>query len=276
MVARNIAQRELTSQLGVFGATYVRFLFGLPFAVMWTVAIVLWRGASGGPSWAFFWWIVLASVLQGVATGGFVLAMKGRAFAVATAFTKTEVAGSAIVGMALLHDVPEIGDWIGIGLGTIGIVALARVSMDREALNAAFAGLGAGALFSFSSVSYRAAAQIWGGDGWVGAAAALLATLTVQSALGGVGMMFYARPSLKLMLSEWKPCLVPGACGALASALLFTAFSIGPSAGAVKAIQLTDVVIALAVSRRFLREHLGLHETLGIAFILAGALAVVL
>jgi uncharacterized membrane protein len=275
MVGRNAAQRELTAQLGVYGATYVRFLFGLPFAAIWTVAIVLWRGASGGPSWTFVGWILFSSVVQGLATAGVVLAMRGRAFAVATAFTKTEVAGSALVGIALLHDVLEIGDWIGIALGTIGIVSLARVSINREALNAAFAGLGAGLLFAFSSVGYRAAAFAWGGDGWVGAAAALMATLVVQSLLGAAVMQFYARPSFKLMLSEWRPCVLPGACGAMASALMFTAFAIGPSAGAVKAVALVDVIIAMGVSRH-LRERIGLHEGIGIAFILAGALAVVL
>jgi uncharacterized membrane protein len=68
---------------------------------------------------------------------------------------------------------------------------------------------------------------------------------------------------------------VPGACGALSSALMFTAFSIGPSAGAVKAVQLVDIIIAMGVSRH-LRERIGLHEGVGIALILAGALAVVL
>ncbi|MES1204211.1 MAG: hypothetical protein ABUS57_22450 [Pseudomonadota bacterium] len=275
-VARNAAQRELTALLGLWGATYVRFLYGLPFAIIWTVGIALWRGASGGPNIAFVLWVLLGAATQAAATAGVVLAMRGRAFAVATAFTKTEAAGTALVGVALIHDVLTPGDWIGIALGTIGIISMARVSINSEALNAAFAGIGAGVLFSFSSVAYRAAAQNWGGDGWVGAAATLSATLTVQTIGGGALMGLFQRPSLKLMISAWKPCLVPGACGAFASALLFTGFSIGPSAGAVKAVQLVDVPVAWAVSRRLFRERIGLHEAIGIALILAGALAVVL
>jgi len=275
LVARNASQRGLTAELGVLGATYSRFLYGVPFALVWTAGIVAWRGMSGGPSAAFFSWIMFASIVQWAATAFMVVAMNGRAFAVATAFTKTEVAGSAMIGMFLIHDHFELGDWIGIGLGTLGMVSLARVSMNREALNAAIAGLIAGALFSFSSVSYRAAAHEWGGDGWVGAAAALFATLIVQTLFGALLMIFYARPSVKLMFSEWRQCLVPGACGAMSSALIFTAFSIGPSTGAVKAVQLVDVIIAMGVSRH-LRERMGLHEVIGIALILTGALAVVL
>src|SRR5512139_2498946 len=91
LVARNAAQRELTAQLGIWGATYVRFLYGLPFALVYTALVVWLRGYSSGPNWEFFWWIMFDSVVQWAATAGVVLAMRGRAFAVATAFTKTEV-----------------------------------------------------------------------------------------------------------------------------------------------------------------------------------------
>lgn len=275
-VARNAAQRELTVLLGLWGATYVRFLYGLPFALIWTVGIVLWRGPSGAPNLPFALWILLGAATQAAATAGVVFAMRGRAFAVATAFTKTEAVGTAIVGMALIHDVLPLDDWLGIALGTLGIVLLARVSVDREALNAAFAGIGAGLLFSISSVAYRAAAHDWGGDGWVGAAATLTATLIVQTICGGLLMGLFQRPSLNLMISAWRPCLVPGACGAFSSALLFTGFSIGPSAGAVKAVQLVDVIIAWFVSRRMFRERIGLHEAIGMTLIIIGAMAVVL
>jgi drug/metabolite transporter (DMT)-like permease len=275
-VARNAAQRELTALLGLWGATYVRFVYGLPFALIWTAGIVLWRGPSGGPHLTFVLWVLFGAATQAAATAGVVLAMRGRAFAVATAFTKTEAAGTAIVGVALINDVLTLDDWLGIALGTIGIILMARVSINREALNAAFAGIGAGVLFSFSSVAYRAAAHDWGGDLWVAAAATLTATLIVQTICGGALMGMFQRPSLKLMISAWKPCLVPGACGAFSSALLFTGFAIGPSAGAVKSVQLVDVIIAWFVSRRMFRERIGLHEAIGMALILGGALAVVL
>src|SRR5258708_25810005 len=36
---RNAAQRHLTAELGTLGATLVRFLYGLPFAVAWLVVL---------------------------------------------------------------------------------------------------------------------------------------------------------------------------------------------------------------------------------------------
>ena len=41
---RNAAQRQLTKSLGTLGATLVRFLYGLPFAVLWLVAVHLVGG----------------------------------------------------------------------------------------------------------------------------------------------------------------------------------------------------------------------------------------
>ena len=46
-VLRNAMQKELTGTLGTVGATHVRFLFGLPFALMFLAAVL---AATGLPS----------------------------------------------------------------------------------------------------------------------------------------------------------------------------------------------------------------------------------
>ena len=43
---RNTAQRHLTGSLGTLGAALVRFLYGLPFAVLWLGVV---RGIGGTP-----------------------------------------------------------------------------------------------------------------------------------------------------------------------------------------------------------------------------------
>ena len=275
-VVRNAAQRDLTRRLGVWGAAYIRFLYGLPFALAWGALIVAWRGASGGPSLPFWGWTFVGASTQAAATGLLVMAMRGRAFAVATALSKTEVLGSALVGVLLIADRLSAGDWLGAALGTLGVTLMAHVSVDRNALNAALAGIASGLLFSFSSVAYRAASHDWGGDPWVGAAATLIATLTMQTAGGAVLLLVFAPRTFSDVLKAWKPSLIPGAAGALASACLFSAFSLGPSAAAVKTVQLVDVLIAWGVSHRLMRERISPVEMLGAALVLAGAMAVLL
>ena len=47
---RNAAQRQLIVELGTLGATLVRFLYGLPFALAWLVVVaIVWRDASPDP-----------------------------------------------------------------------------------------------------------------------------------------------------------------------------------------------------------------------------------
>ena len=275
-VVRNAAQRDLTARLGVWGAAYVRFLYGLPFALLWGAAIIWWRGFSGAPSLSFWAWTILGAATQGIATALLVMAMSGRAFAVAMALSKTEVLGSAFVGMALIGDRLSKGDWIGAGIGTVGVIAMAHVSVDRAARSAALAGIGSGLLFSFSAVSYRAGSLAWGGDPWVGAAASLAGALALQTICGGVAFVTLARPGLTEVVKAWRPSFIPGAAGALASACLFSAFALGPSAAAVKTVQLVDVLFAWAVSHRLLRETIRPVEMFGAALVLAGAGAVLL
>jgi uncharacterized membrane protein len=275
-VVRNASQRGLTQQLGLMGATYVRFAFGLPFALIWAALTLLWRGPSGAMSFEFWAWVIFGAATQAAATAGLVRAMRGRAFAVATAFTKSEVLATAGFGVLMLHDILAPNDWIGAALGTIGIFAMAQVSVDRDGLRAAASGVGAGILFALASVAARGASHAWGPDPWLGAAVALSAALSVQTIVGGVLMAVLQPDKLKLMLREWRACLVPGAAGGIASAFIYTAFSTGPSAGAVKAVQLVDVILAWGVSHRLFKERIRLVEALGIVLVLAGALTVVL
>lgn len=275
-VMRNAAQRDLTARLGVWGAAYIRFLYGLPFALVWTGAIVAWRGMSGEASPAFLAWTALGAFTQAGATALLVLAMAGRAFAVATALSKTEVLGAAIVGALLIEDVLSWGDWAGALIGTAGVIAMAHVSVSKSAFNAALAGAASGVLFSFSAVGYRAAAFAWGADPWVGAAMTLSTTLTLQTLAGGALLLLIAPSELRALLKAWRVSIIPGAAGATASALLFTAFALGPSAAAVKTVQLVDVLFAWLVSRRIYRERIAWNEVIGAALVVLGALAVLL
>src|SRR5579884_2509621 len=73
---RNAAQRHLTRDLGALGATLVRFLYGLPFAVLWLVIVMVAfdRKPDGGlpplppVTAAFLGWTILAAVSQIAAT----------------------------------------------------------------------------------------------------------------------------------------------------------------------------------------------------------------
>src|ERR1700749_4824171 len=87
---RNAAQRHLTGDLGALGATLVRFLYGLPFAVIWLA--VAWLGFAGAGSWpaisiAFLIWTVVAALSQIAATALLLRNMEERNFATGVAYS---------------------------------------------------------------------------------------------------------------------------------------------------------------------------------------------
>ncbi|HWC31473.1 MAG TPA: EamA/RhaT family transporter, partial [Dehalococcoidia bacterium] len=98
---RNAAQRSLVGSVGTLGATLVRFLFGLPFALAY-FGIVLLIADAGIPaiSWAFVGWVFEAGVSQIVATALLLRVMEARNFAIGVAYSKTELVQVAIFGAA--------------------------------------------------------------------------------------------------------------------------------------------------------------------------------
>lgn len=279
---RNAAQRNLIDTIGLYGATWVRFVYGLPFGILWLVGLTAWRDPSGGSlTLPFILWAASGALTQGVATLALLVAMRSRAFAVATALQKTEVLGAAILGVLLISDNLDWLGWLGVLLGTAGVLlagggakvpAMERAATFRAALFGASAGLG----FAFSSVAYRAAAQNWEGDAWVGAGIALVVALIVQTGLGGLLLIVFSKGAVTKVMAAWRSSLVPGFTGALASAFWFTSFALAPSAAAVKTVGLVDVFFAWLVSQRLLRERLSGLEILGAGLILAGAVAVLI
>src|ERR1700758_3261947 len=88
---RNAMQRELTATLGTVGATHVRFLFGLPFALVFLMAVLVASGAPLPRPGAAFWaWVADGALTQVAATGLMLAAMNDRSFVVTIAYIKTE------------------------------------------------------------------------------------------------------------------------------------------------------------------------------------------
>src|SRR5258708_568560 len=88
---RNAAQRHLTRELGTLGATSVRFLYGLPFAIAWLL-LVSWYVDTAWPilQIVFCVWVAIASVAQIAGTALLLRAMTERNFAIGIAYSKTE------------------------------------------------------------------------------------------------------------------------------------------------------------------------------------------
>src|SRR5262249_19842543 len=104
-VQRNAMQKELTATLGMVGATQVRFLFGLPFALA-VLAIVLATAPLPWPelNTMTIAWTVTGAIAQIGGTALLLAVMQQRSFVVTTAYVKTELVQVAVFGLIFLGD----------------------------------------------------------------------------------------------------------------------------------------------------------------------------
>lgn len=280
---RNAAQRSLVADLGTLAATLVRFLYGLPFALVWLLLVLAFSGTASR-AWpalspAYCAWLAAGAVCQLAATALLLVAMKQRNFIVGVTFSKTEVLQVGLFGVVALQEVPTAGGAIAMLVATLGVVLL---SLPREAGtalahwrgNAAWFGLASGACFALASVAYRGAAlQLPGVSAWlVGAAGVLLAQMLQTVLLGG--WLWLRQPATIAAIGRaWRLSTVAGAMGAMASIGWMTATALRPAVD-VRTLGLVEVLFSYLVSRRLFREQTSRREMAGLLLVGAGVLVI--
>lgn len=294
--ARNAMQRSLTERLGTVGATHVRFLFGLPFALLFLVVVARAIGLDTlRPSWAFLGWTLLGGGAQIVATALMLAAMRQRSFVLTTAYLKTEPVLIALFGLVFLGDRLGWQASAAVLLGTAGVVLMswpagrlaagasdaasatgsaassARFTQDGG-VRPALLGIASGALFALSAVGFRGAIlELGDGPFLARATSTLAASLTLQAAVLSAWLAWRDRTVLKEILRLWRPSLLAGAAGALASQFWFLAFSL-QTAAAVRTVGLVEILFAQAVSQRLFAQGTTRREAIGMAAMMAGVL----
>ena len=157
---RNAMQRDLIGALGAVGAAQVRFLFGLPFAVMFLVGLLVATGLSAPRVTAVsLAWTIFGAVSQVIATSLMLAAMRTKSFVVAVAYTKTEAAQIALFGLIALNNPPTAALIAAVSLATIG-VALMAIRSRKELVadwRSAALGLFSATFFAFAAIGFRSA-----------------------------------------------------------------------------------------------------------------------
>ena len=151
---RNAMQRDLIGALGAVGAAQVRFLFGLPFALMFLAGVLVWTGLHLPRLTAVnLVWTLFGAVSQVIATALMLAAKRTKSFVVAVAYTKTEAAQIALFGLIALNNPPTALLIAAIALATVGVALMAIRSGKELAADWRSAALG---LLSASSLAFAA------------------------------------------------------------------------------------------------------------------------
>ncbi len=282
--ARTAGQKHLTKDFTAVGASYVRFLWGLPFALVY-LFFLMQSGGHEWPDagWRFFVFSTLAGLSQIAATILLVFLFSLRNFAIGSTYARTEALLTAIVGAVVFHEALAGAGWLAVALGALGVVIinLARTGIAGETFvrrlfqPAAGVGLLSGLGFAGASLFLRQASLSLGLDDWLYAAALTLAmVLVIQTAIMSAYILLRARDQLAAMVPNWRGCLFVGITSVIGSAGWFTAMTI-ERAAYVKALGQIELLFTLALSVLFFKEHSTPKELAGMALI-AGSIIILL
>jgi drug/metabolite transporter (DMT)-like permease len=273
-VLRNAMQRELTATLGTVGATQIRFLFGLPFALVF-LAVVLTATGQSLPrlNAGMLSWTVTAALAQIGATALLLAAMQQRSFVVATAYAKTELVQVAIFGLVFLGDRITTGVALAILIATVGVLIMSWPRRHAEEVfswRSAALGIGSGALFAIAAIGFRGGIRALAYPNFVVSATTTLSFgLLIQTAVLATYLAIADRRALAAIVRAWKPSLLAGFMGAFASQMWFLAFAL-ETAAKVRTLALVEILFAQAFSRNILKQSVASREVAGVLLIVLG------
>ena len=282
---RSAAQKHLKAVMGTTGATFVRFGFGLPFALfyLWGLnAVAGYRVPELNA--VFFAWVVVGALGQIGATFLLIHLFSYRNFAVGTAYSRTEPAQAALFALIFFGETVTPGVLAAIAISVFGVMLISVAHMEltwRNLVASIFArnaviGLASGTLFGIAAVAYRAASLSLDGPNFMMQAAVTLAvTILLQTLVMGAWMLWKDRAEIGRIARAWKVSAFTGFVGATASFGWFMAMTLQQSA-VVKALAQVEMLFTFAASVFFFKERINRIETAGCMLIVAGILVLVL
>ena len=282
---RSMLQKHLKGQLSTAGATYVRFLFAAPLAVLYV--FVLHFGFDmdwPAPGVPFLLYATVGGVGQIMATALLVAIFSYRNFDVGTAYSKTDTIQTALFGAIILLEPVGWSALIAILVSMGGVMALSvsggasgwRGLLTGLTRKAAVLGILSGSCFAIAAICYRAASLSLAGPGFLMQAGFTLSFVTTMQAVAmGVFVVWREPGQFAKVLGAWRVAGWVGLAGMLASAGWFTAMTI-QNAAYVRALGQIELVFTFIAARVVFRERARASETAGIVLVVAGILILLL
>ncbi|SIR13921.1 EamA-like transporter family protein [Rhizobium sp. RU35A] len=278
---RSALQKHLQGSLGTRGASFVRFGYGFPVAVLYVIALHALAGYRlPVPTFGFAVWAVIGGLAQIYATIMLVHLFSLRNFTVGTAYSKTEPMQAALFGLLILGERLSLGTVIAILIGVLGVmtISVARSPLTAGSLirsltsRTALIGIASGGVFGISAVAYRSASLSLDGPNAVMQAAVTLACVTGFQTLFMLGWMLLTdRSEIGKVVRSWRTSSLVGFAGVVGSAGWFTAMTLQQVAY-VRALGQIELVFTFMASVFLFKERVNRLELMGCLLIVAGIL----
>jgi drug/metabolite transporter (DMT)-like permease len=278
---RSALQKHLQGSLGTRGASFVRFGYGFPVAVLYVVLLHYGFGyAFPALNWSFVAWAMIGGVAQIFATIMLVHLFSLRNFAVGTAYSKTEPVQAAIFGFILLGEklTPAAAGAIVVGVIGVMLISMARMPLSWRNMAVALAsrtallGIASGTVFGVSVVAYRSASLSLDGPNVLMQAAMTLACVTTfQTVFMLAWMAWKDKSEITQVLKTWRSSGLVGLASVFGSACWFTAMTLQQVAY-VRALGQIELVFTFMASYFLFKERINRMEILGCLLIVSGIL----
>lgn len=282
---RTTLQKKLQGKLGTRGASFVRFGYGFPVAILYVLGLHFFAGfALPQLNGAFLFWSVVGGLAQIFATIMLVYLFTLRNFAVGTAYSKTEPVQAAIFGLILLGERLTTGAVLAIIVGVLGVmlISVARMPLSWGNLfkalvsRTALIGIASGGVFGISAVAYRSAALSLDGPNPIMQAAVTLAFVTTfQTVFMLVWMLIKDKNEIVLVLKSWRSSSLVGLSSVLGSMGWFTAMALQQVAY-VRALGQIELIFTFISAVFIFKERINRMEVAGCILIVTGILFLLL
>ncbi len=276
---RTAVQRRVSHSLSINAAGLVRYLYGIPFALLLLGGYrLVFPTAMPAIEPLFLPFCLAGGLAQIIATNLLIMAFKHRNFVVGTAYSKTEAVQGAVLSFLLLGERLHPLAWAGIGCGVMGVMLLSTGGKRMgpgdflRALTqpAAITGIASGFFFALTAIGIRRATQSVGGDDRILAALlVLVATVLMQTLLQGAWLMWREPGEMRRVLANWRVSGQVGLLSALGSACWFTGFATAPVA-LVRIVGQIEVAFTMAFGHFYLKERMRGSEVAGLMLVVSG------
>ncbi|HCK76689.1 MAG TPA: hypothetical protein DHW07_06045 [Gammaproteobacteria bacterium] len=279
---RSAVQRHLKSTLTDMGAASVRFVYALPFALVWLAAVNSFSEFSlPAVNSAFAVWVIGGAIAQIVFTFLLMWLFSLSNFTVGTALSKTEVIQVVLLEALLLHESVSGRGLVVILIAFAGVM-VTTLGRNRLSLSALFlglkqkpilVGLACGFALGLASVLFRGAALSLEETGIMMRSAYTLAiATTIQTVVLLVWLQLFQPGQIRRMLLQWPSCAMVGFAGWAASIFWFMAFTL-THAAYVRALGQIELIFTFVVSTVVFREKVSRTEIFGVT-LLSGAIGI--
>lgn len=275
---RNAFQKQLSTTVDVWGVTLARFIFGLPFAVLYLSSLYYFKPVESVAHFTPKFWIyvVIAGCSQILATALMVQLFKQKNYAVGVGLAKSEAILAAIIGVTFLADHLSFLAWIGVALGGYAVFLLSKGQQVSGFSTRTLAiGIGSGLSFAITSLLVREASlELSTLPTLHRAAWVLLMVISFQCLSMLLYLSLFSRQTLVAMWQRLGLTFKVSVCSFMASLGWFTAMSM-MSVPVVKTLGQIEILFSMLISAYFFKDKLARAEHWGLGLVVIAAILVI-